>query len=78
MNSGLAAPTKIVGKTCIIKTPEASLYAGQAELATGASPILLNVRTREGETLVKGDEALIVEHDNSRDIYTVVKYDLEM
>jgi len=78
MNSGLAAPTKIVGKTCIIKTPEASRYAGQAEMATGASPILLNVRTKEGETLTKGEEALIVEHDGARDIYTVVKYDLEI
>jgi hypothetical protein len=78
MNDGIAAPAKIVGKTCIIKTPSADDRSGQAEMKTDSSPLLLNVRTKAGETLAKGDEALVVAHDPQRDIYTVVKFDLEV
>jgi hypothetical protein len=78
MNDGIAAPAKIVGKTCIIKTPSADDRSGQAEMKTDSSPLLLNVRTNPGETLAKGDEALVVAHDPQRDIYTVVKFDLEV
>lgn len=78
INAGIAAPAKIVGKTCIVKTPEANETSGQAEMKTDSSPLLLNVRTKPGETLAKGDEALVVAHDPQRDTYTVVKFDLEM
>ncbi|RIK79518.1 MAG: hypothetical protein DCC68_12975 [Planctomycetota bacterium] len=78
MNEGIAAPAKIVGKTCIIKTPTADERSGQAEIRTDSSPLLLNVRTKPGESLAKGDEALVVAHDPQRDTYTVVKFDLEM
>ncbi len=78
INAGIAAPAKIVGNTCIVKTPEVDDTSGQAEMKTDSSPLLLNVRTKPGETLAKGDEALVVAHDPQRDIYTVVKFDLEM
>jgi hypothetical protein len=78
INDGIAAPAKIVGKTCIIKTPSADDSSGQAEMRTDSSPLLLNVRTNPGEMLAKGDEALVVAHDPQRDIYTVVKFDLEV
>jgi hypothetical protein len=77
INEGIAAPAKIVGKTCIIKTPSADDRSGQAEMKTDSSPLLLNVRTKPGESLAKGDEALVVAHDAERDTYTVVKFDLE-
>jgi hypothetical protein len=78
INDGIAAPAKIVGKTCIIKTPSADDRSGQGEIKTESSPLLLNVRTKPGESLTKGDEALVVAHDPPRDIYTVVKFDLEV
>lgn len=77
INAGIASAAKIVGNTCIIKTPDATETSGQAEMKTDSSPLLLNVRTKPGEALVKGDEALVVAHDPQRDIYTVVKFDLE-
>jgi hypothetical protein len=76
MEAGVELPTKIVGTTCIIKTSEATGQFGQAEIVREGAPLLLNVRTRNGARLVKGDEAVIVDHDSARGVYEVVKLDL--
>ena len=79
MDAGLTEKIKVVGKTCVIKTAEATPTSGQAEMETDGAPLLLNVRTREGETLAKGDEALIVDHHEAESgTYDVVKFDLEV
>lgn len=76
--SGIAKATKIVGRTVIVTTGEVTTSFGQAELNSDnvVVPITLNVRARDGERLGKGDEALVVEHDDSNDTYLVVPFDL--
>ncbi len=67
---------QIVGKTCVITTSQVTPSHGQAEFASDGAPLLLNVRTKEGDTLALGDEALILDHDQHENVYTVMKFDL--
>ena len=75
--SGIAKPTKIVGRTVTVTTGQVTTSFGQAELNENhVVPITLNVRTREGEKLGKGDEALVIERDDANDTYVVVPFHL--
>ena len=77
-NLGIQAPTKIVGKTCIITTSEVTPKFGQARIEQEGAPITVNVRCRADATLAKGDEAVITEHDTDNDTYFVYPFDLEV
>jgi hypothetical protein len=77
MNAGVAEDAPIVGKTCVIKTSEATSTFGQAEVLTDGAPVLLNVRTKDGIVLSRGDEALIIDFDQDTKTYLVVRFDLE-
>lgn len=78
MKSGIAAPTKIVGQTCVVITSEVTPKFGQAEIAQQGAPLKLNVRTKEGVKLTKGEEALIVARNEDDGSYVIVPCDLEM
>ncbi len=78
VNDGIEQKMQIVGKTCIITTSEVTVAHGQAEFASDGAPLLLNVRTKQGETLARGDEALILDHDQRENVYTVMKFDLDV
>lgn len=78
MKSGIAAPTKIVGQTCVVITSEATPKSGQAMIAQQGSPLKLNVRTKEGVTLTKDDEALVVARNEDDGTYVIVPFDLEI
>ncbi len=60
----------LVGKTCVIKSAEATPAFGQAEFKTDGSPLYLHVRTVEG-TLPKGEVVEIVDFDAGRHVYLV-------
>ena len=75
-NLGIQAPTRIVGKTCIITTSEVTPKFGQARIEQEGAPITVNVRCRADATFSKGDEAVITEHDT--DTYFVYPFDLEV
>ena len=79
-NSGIAKPTKIVGRRCLVTTSGVSETFGQAEIEQeNAAPITLNVRCRPGRRpLKKGDEALILELIEDNGTYIVVPFDLEV
>ena len=77
-NSGIAAPIRIVGKTCVITTSEVTPRFGQAQMEQEGAPITLNVRCRADVRLGKGDEAVITEHDTDTDTYFVYPFDLEV
>ena len=75
--SGIAKPTKIVGRTVFVTTGEVTASFGQAELRDNqVVPITLNVRARDGEQLGKGDEALVVDRNDDNDTYLVVPFNL--
>lgn len=67
----------ILGKTCTIKTSEATADFGQALYETGEAPLLLNVKTH-GERLAQGDLAEIFDYDPHQRIYFVRKVDREV
>lgn len=60
----------LIGKTCEIDTSEATTQFGRAKYRTDGAPLLLNVRT-SGETLTKGQRALLIDFDPETRIYTV-------
>jgi hypothetical protein len=67
----------LVGKLCVVTTSEVNDQRGQAKLYTEASPLLLNVRTRDG-IVGKGDVAKIVEYDATKHIYVIEKAEREV
>ncbi len=68
---------EVVGKTCTICSAEATPDYGQAELTTEGAPLLLNVKTKEGLTLTRGDEAIVYEYDKAQNTYLVAKFDID-
>ena len=62
----------LIGRQCQITTSEVTRSFGQAQVPTGAAPLLLNVRVKE-TPLVKGDPAVIVDFDPEKNVYFVEK-----
>ena len=67
----------LIGKRCEITTDEVSEDFGQARVATGSSPLLINVRTRTG-VLQKDEDAQIVDYDDERHVFFVEKAQTEV
>ncbi len=78
LKSGVAAPVKIVGQTCIITTSEATPEFGRAEVRQEGSPITINVRTKGKVFLTRGDEAMVVARSKDPDAYLVVPFHPEI
>lgn len=71
------AAKPIIGQLCIVMTTEVSKKLGQAEIATGGNPILLNVVSSGDHVFHKGDEAVIVDKDDKRGIYLIAPLKME-
>ena len=71
LNKQYDEPVKIVGQHCKIVTSEATPEFGQAEIATGGSPLLIHVRTLNDAILQRGDVAVVVREDADRRIFFV-------
>jgi len=67
---------EVMGKTCRVISLEVTPDYGQAEFGEDPMSLLLNVRTKPGTTLHKGDEAVIFDHDQEKDTYLVAKFDI--
>ena len=67
-----AAP-EIVGLACVVKTSKVDASMGQAEMARNGAPLLLNVRTADGDVLNQGEEALIIDFNEHTNTYTVAR-----
>jgi hypothetical protein len=61
----------VLGKTCVISTSEATEQFGQATIETDGAPLILNVVTFKGETLKKGEEAVVIDYVKEKRVYTV-------
>ena len=61
----------LIGSTCKIKTSRVDATFGQAELKSDDSFLLISVRCDATSDLAKGDDALIIDYDQEKDIYTV-------
>ena len=60
----------VVGGQCTVETSEATADFGRARFRTDGAPLLINIRTT-GETLVKGQQAQVVDFDPTTRVYTV-------
>jgi hypothetical protein len=67
---------KVVGRRCVVVSTQANSEYGQAEIDAEGSSLLLNVRTRDGVTLHKGDEAVVFEHDEPAGVYLIAALDV--
>ncbi|HBO43176.1 MAG TPA: hypothetical protein DD670_04425 [Planctomycetaceae bacterium] len=68
---------EIIGRRCTVTSLEVTPRCGQAEIQTEGAPILLNVKTREGATLKKGDEAVVFDHDSTKNVYLIAPMDVD-
>ena len=71
INKQYDKPVEIVGTHCKILTTEANGEFGQAEIATGGAPLLINVRVLNDETLRRGDLAVVVREDKENRIFYI-------
>lgn len=68
----------LTGMTCKVLSPKVTAEKiGQGNVATKGSPYTLNIIATKGETLKKGDEAVILEEDLEKNLYTVKKLDMD-
>jgi hypothetical protein len=67
---------QVLGRRCIVTSLEVTSESGQADIQTEEAPISLNVRTREGVTLKKGDEAVVFDHDKEKNVYLIAALDV--
>ena len=51
---------EVIGQLCVVTSLEVSPRHGQAEVPLKGAPLTLNVKTREGQALHKGDEAVVI------------------
>lgn len=62
----------LIGKTVVVRTTKVDARMGQALYSDGGAGLVLNVRCEDGaESLLRGDEALVVGHDKERDVYLI-------
>ena len=66
----------LTGKICVVTTSEVTPTFGQAEVNTGGAPLLVSVRTDGGEELKRGDQAVVMSFDKTKDIYIISKLEV--
>ncbi|MBN1125242.1 MAG: DUF1449 family protein [Sedimentisphaerales bacterium] len=72
------APRAVIGRIGKVITTEVSAgRIGQVELTTHGAPIVLNVVTDGSHVFHKGDEAVIVNKDEKKGVYTIAPVNLE-
>jgi hypothetical protein len=64
----------IVGQVCTVTTGEVNTSFGQGTVEIRGAPLLLQVRTSDGEVLHRGDRALIISEDKEKNYFRVIKY----
>lgn len=65
---------KYAGKMCTVLMPTNDKKMGQAEIQYKDSTYRINVLTKEGTTLEKGDSALVINHIKDKNCYLVEPY----
>lgn len=65
----------LVGQICTIRTGTVTDRFGEATLEDGGAGLVVRVRIEAGETLKRGDQAVIVAYDEGRQEFTVAPMD---
>jgi len=67
----------LIGRGCQITTSQVTQAFGQAQVATEAAPLILNVRVKQ-TPLAKGEPAVIVDFDPEKNVYFIEKAQTEV
>lgn len=68
----------LLGKTCVVTTVEVTTEHGQASCATGAAPLLVNVRTDDPHYVArKGETVRIVDFEPARNTFIIQRVSQE-
>ncbi|MDZ7616349.1 MAG: DUF1449 family protein [Patescibacteria group bacterium] len=68
---------ELIGRSCHITTSEVTERFGQAQVATDAAPLILDVRARHAP-LAKGEAAIIVDYDPNAKVYFIETAEAEV
>ncbi len=66
-----AAHADLVGKVCVVRTGTVTDRFGEAQVADGGAGLVVRVRVASGQALSRGEEAVIVGYDETRQEFTV-------
>ncbi len=72
------ASVRLVGRRCRVVTSQVTPEFGQADVDGGGAPIRLSVRTRGGEILPQGADAVILESDPETRVHIVTRLELDV
>lgn len=64
----------IVGQVCKAKLPISDSDLSQAEIKVNGTSVLINAKTRNGISISKGEQALVIEHNEVEKFYYVEPY----
>src|SRR5690606_25699276 len=67
----------LVGRLCTIRTGTVTERFGEATLEDGGAGLVVRVRVETGDTLKRGERAVIVDYDEERQEFTVAPLDLD-
>lgn len=67
--SKAAAHADLVGKVCTVRTGTVTDKFGEAVLEDGGAGFVVRVRIATGETLARGEQAVIVGYDEARGVH---------
>ena len=62
----------IVGQEVLIRSATVNNKFGEAIMNDGGAGLLLSVRTRGSDVFNKGDEVVVIEHNESTNTYIVI------
>ncbi|MGV3639488.1 MAG: hypothetical protein ACO1NZ_03145 [Adhaeribacter sp.] len=65
----------VIGQVCTVLLPANPSQMGQASVKTDGSPLLLNVKTSAGQTLQKGETALVISYNEEHKFYLIEPYE---
>jgi Protein of unknown function (DUF1449) len=65
----------IIGQVCTVLLPANATDLGQATVKTSGAPLLLNVKTSQGNSLKKGETALVIAYDAENKLYLIEPYE---
>ena len=70
-----AAQRSLLGRVAVVSSPEVTAQQGRAMLADGGAGLVLQVRSAQGTTMLRGQAVLLVEYDRQAYCYHVVPAD---
>ncbi len=69
--------TEVIGKICTVILNTTDEKMGQARVEGGGSVVLLNIKTRKGTTLNKGETGLVIDYVKEKSYYIIEPYEIQ-